>query len=401
MSNVKVKVENLNKIFGPHPKKAMKMLNEGKDKAEILDKTGCAVGVIDASFEVYEGETLVVMGLSGSGKSTLLRCINRLFEPTSGNVYIDGKDITTLNAEELRQIRQQKFGMVFQRFALFPHKTILENTVFGLEIQGVEKGEREEKGKKALAQVGLTGWEDYYPGQLSGGMQQRVGLARALAIDPDILLMDEAFSALDPLIRTEMQDELLALEDQVNKTIIFITHDLDEALRIGDRIILMKDGRIVQIGTNEEILTNPATEYVERFVENVDMTKVLTANDVMVKASFVTSKDGPRTALHAMREKGISSIFVLDKGKKLQGIVLAEDAKKMVDSGKGSLEDIVIRYEKYIVAPDTPLQDIMPVMVDVRFPVAVVDEENRLKGIIVRGSIIAGLVEKGGGNDAD
>ena len=401
MSNVKVKVENLNKIFGPHPKKAMKMLNEGKDKAEILDKTGCAVGVIDASFEVYEGETLVVMGLSGSGKSTLLRCINRLFEPTSGNVYIDGKDITTLNAEELRQIRQQKFGMVFQRFALFPHKTILENTVFGLEIQGVEKGEREEKGKKALAQVGLTGWADYYPGQLSGGMQQRVGLARALAIDPDILLMDEAFSALDPLIRTEMQDELLALEDQVNKTIIFITHDLDEALRIGDRIILMKDGRIVQIGTNEDILTNPATEYVERFVENVDMTKVLTANDVMVKASFVTSKDGPRTALHAMREKGISSIFVLDKGKKLQGIVLAEDAKKMVDSGKGSLEDIVIRYEKYIVTPDTPLQDIMPVMVDVRFPVAVVDEENRLKGIIVRGSIIAGLVEKGGGNDAD
>ncbi len=401
MSNVKVKVENLNKIFGPHPKKAMKMLNAGKDKAEILDKTGCAVGVIDASFEVYEGETLVVMGLSGSGKSTLLRCINRLFEPTSGNVYIDGKDITTLNAEELRQIRQQKFGMVFQRFALFPHKTILENTVFGLEIQGVEKGEREEKGKKALAQVGLTGWADYYPGQLSGGMQQRVGLARALAIDPDILLMDEAFSALDPLIRTEMQDELLALEDQVNKTIIFITHDLDEALRIGDRIILMKDGRIVQIGTNEDILTNPATEYVERFVENVDMTKVLTANDVMVKASFVTSKDGPRTALHAMREKGISSIFVLDKGKKLQGIVLAEDAKKMVDSGKGSLEDIVIRYEKYIVTPDTPLQDIMPVMVDVRFPVAVVDEENRLKGIIVRGSIIAGLVEKGGGNDAD
>ncbi len=398
---VKIKVENLYKIFGSNTKKAIGMLEKGVSKQEIVEKTGCAIGVADASFEVEEGETLVIMGLSGSGKSTLLRCVNRLIKPTKGKVYVDGIDITGLNEEELRDLRRRKFGMVFQRFALFPHRTVLENTEFGLEIQGMEIEERRKKAMESLGLVGLGGWEDYYPSQLSGGMQQRVGLARALAIDPDILLMDEAFSALDPLIRTEMQDELLALEDTVKKTIVFITHDLDEALKLGDRIILMKDGKIVQIGTPEQILMTPATKYVERFVENVDMTKVLTAKDVMVKATTVTHpKDGPRTALRIMKERGISSIFVVDKARAYKGIVMAEGANELREKGISELDSIMETSEEHTIRPDTPLQEILPLMVDIRYPIAVTDENNKLLGVIVRGSIIAGLAERGGENDS-
>lgn len=396
----KIRVENIEKIFGDNVAEARKHLNEGMPKNEILEKTGCAIGVHDATFEIYEGETLVVMGLSGSGKSTLLRCINRLYEPTQGKVYIDGVDVTALKKDDLRSFRQKNFGMVFQKFALLPHKTVLQNAAFGLELQGLSESERNEKSMRAIDQVGLKGWENSFPGQLSGGMQQRVGLARALAVETDILLMDEAFSALDPLIRAEMQDELLALEHEVKKTIIFITHDLDEALKLGDRIVMMKDARIVQIGTPEEILREPATEYVERFVENVDMTKILTAGDVMVKAHSITyPKDGPRTALHMMKDIGISSIFVVDKSRKLEGIVMADDAEAAVRRGETSLDDIMQRYKEYKIPPDTPLQEVMPKMVDLRFPIAVVDENDKFLGMIVRGSILAGLTERGGNND--
>ncbi|PKL17441.1 MAG: glycine/betaine ABC transporter ATP-binding protein [Spirochaetae bacterium HGW-Spirochaetae-5] len=393
---VKIKVENIYKVFGSNIKPAMKMLKSGSDKDTILEKTNCAVGVVNASFEVYEGETLVIMGLSGSGKSTLLRCINRLFEPSSGKVTIDGVDVTALSEEELRKFRQHKFGMVFQQFALFPNKTVLENAYFGLEIQKVEKEVCVVKGMEALDLVGLKGWEEYYPSQLSGGMQQRVGLARALAINPDILLMDEAFSALDPLIRTEMQEELLSLEDKVKKTIIFITHDLNEALKIGDRIILMKDGEIVQIGTPEVILTKPATEYVEKFVENVDLTRVLTAKDVMVKGISITyGKDGPKTALHTMKERGISSIFVVDKSKIFKGLVSAENAKQALDRGENDLMNITEEICEYRVLPDTSLQEIMPIIADSKYPLVVLDEYNKFLGIIVRGSLIAGLADRG------
>ncbi|HOP28060.1 MAG TPA: glycine betaine/L-proline ABC transporter ATP-binding protein [Spirochaetota bacterium] len=393
---IKIKVENVYKIFGTNIKPALKMLKDGAPKNTILEKTGCAVGVVDASFEVYDKETLVIMGLSGSGKSTLLRCINRLFEPSSGKVTIDGVDVTSLSDEELRKFRQHKFGMVFQQFALFPNKTVLENAYFGLEISKTDKAVCIEKGLEALDMVGLKGWADYYPSQLSGGMQQRVGLARALAINPDILLMDEAFSALDPLIRAEMQDELLSLEDKVKKTIIFITHDLNEALKIGDRIILMKDGKIVQIGTPEDILTNPATEYVEKFVENVDLTRVLTAKDVMIKCSSITyGKDGPKTALHTMKEKGISSIFVVDRAKLFKGVVSAENAKQAVDRGEKDLQNIVEEIQELQVSPDAPLQEIMPVIADSKYPLVVVDENSRMLGMIARGSVIAGLVERG------
>ena len=271
----------------------------------MIRETGMTVGVNRASFSVESGEVFVIMGLSGSGKSTLVRLLNRLIEPTEGTVLVDGDDVTKMSADELRQMRRTKMGMVFQRFALFPHKSVRENVEYGLEVQGVPKRERREKALQSLELVGLKDYADQLPDQLSGGMQQRVGLARALAIDPDILLMDEAFSALDPLIRKEMQDEMMELQSTMNKTIVFITHDLDEALRIGDRIALMKDGSIVQIGTPEEILTNPANEYVEKFVEDVNITKVLTAGSVMKRPEvLVLGKEGPRVALKRMREQG-------------------------------------------------------------------------------------------------
>ncbi|MCC9877045.1 glycine betaine/L-proline ABC transporter ATP-binding protein, partial [Streptococcus agalactiae] len=282
MTNI-LEVKNLTKIFGKKQKAALEMVKQGKSKTEILEKTGATVGVYDASFEIKEGEIFVIMGLSGSGKSTLVRMLNRLIDPSSGNIYLDGKDIAKMNVEDLRNIRRHDINMVFQNFGLFPHRTILENTEFGLEMRGVSKEERTTLAEKALDNAGLLPFKDQYPSQLSGGMQQRVGLARALANSPKILLMDEAFSALDPLIRREMQDELLDLQDTNKQTIIFISHDLNEALRIGDRIALMKDGEIMQIGTGEEILTNPANDFVREFVEDVDRSKVLTAQNIMIK----------------------------------------------------------------------------------------------------------------------
>ncbi len=387
----KIKVENLYKVFGKNPSAAIKLLKSGSSKEELLRHHKLAVGINNVSFEINEGEFLVVMGLSGSGKSTLIRCLNRLIEPTAGKVFIDGIDITTLSEEALRQKRLSKFGMVFQRFALFPHRTVLKNTEYGLEVQGVEPAVRRQKAEEALDLVGLKGWEESYPAQLSGGMQQRVGLARALALDPDILLMDEAFSALDPLIRREMQDELLALQGRVNKTIVFITHDLDEALKLGDKIIIMRDGAIVQAGTPEEILTNPADEYVEKFIEDVDVSKILTAESVMHKASAVTfPKDGPKTTLHKMKEVGLSNILVVDKDRRLMGIVSAEAASKLSRDNEKSLESIIDE-DVPSVLPSASLQELFAFE---NFPVAVVDEQKRLKGLVVRGALLAAMAER-------
>ena len=390
-----IKVDNLSKLFGNNPHKAFELLDKGYSKDEVFKKTGQATGVYNANFEVAKGEIFVVMGLSGSGKSTLLRCINRLIEPTRGSVIIEDEDITTMDDKQLREFRRRKQAMVFQRFALFPHRTVLENSAFGLEIQEVEKEEREKKGKEALELVGLGGWENRYPDQLSGGMQQRVGLARCLAVDPEILFMDEAFSALDPLIRREMQDELLALQEKVGKTIVFITHDLDEALKLGDRVAIMKDGIIQQIGTPEEILTNPASEYISKFVEDVDMAKVLTAEGVMIDPKPVAyPKDGPRVALRKMREEGISGIFVVDRQWKLQGYVWAEEARKAADKGETDLNSIIHR-DIPSSLPETTLNDLFEMAANTVIPVAVVDEDQKLKGLIVRGSLLSGLVKEG------
>ncbi len=387
---IKVKVEGLTKIFGRNPKQALKLLEEGKTKEEILKMTGMTVGVNKASFDVYGGEVFVIMGLSGSGKSTLIRLINRLIEPTAGSVLIDNENISKMDKNKLRETRRKKLGMVFQNFALFPHRTILENAGYGLEVQGIAKDEINKVALDSLKMVGLEGYEDQYPSQLSGGMQQRVGLARALANDPDVLLMDEAFSALDPLIRKEMQDELMALQSTMKKTIIFITHDLDEALRTGDRIALMKDGEIVQIGTPEEILKNPANEYVRKFVEDVDRSRVFTAEDVMKRAETIdVEKHGPRVALQRMRKTGISSIHVVNKNKELLGVVTAEAASEAVKKGSKSIYEVM---EKEVPqAPvDLSLNEIFDMIYDSPVPIAVVDNKV-LKGIIVRGAVLAVL----------
>ena len=394
----KIKVENLSKVFGNNPEQGIKLLEQGKTKDEIFKETGLSVGVDRASFHVDQGEIVVVMGLSGSGKSTLVRCVNRLIEPTAGTVYLDGQDITHISREELREVRLKKLGMVFQKFALFPHRTVAQNTEYGLEIQGVDPRVRRERAEQVLEQVGLAGWGNSYPSQLSGGMQQRVGLARALALDPDILLMDEAFSALDPIIRREMQDELIQLQERMHKTILFISHDLDEALKLGNRIVLMKDGEIVQIGTPEDILTAPANEYVHRFVEDVDISKVLTAESVMKKSETVAfiGSDGPRTALRKMQTNKISSIFVVDSDHKLQGLVSADDAAKLAEGGKRSLETILQR-DVTTVLPETPAQELFEAMHDLRSPLAVTGKDNRFLGVIIRGSLIAAMAQRGKG----
>lgn len=389
----RIQLRNIYKIFGKNPQRGIDLLGKGMSKDEILNKAKLVVGVSDVSFDIYEGETVVVMGLSGSGKSTLIRCVNRLMEPTAGQVVVDGVDVTKLDPDELRDFRRKKFSMVFQSFALFPHRTVVQNVEYGLEIQGVEPEERRERALNSLNLVGLEGWGDHYPVNLSGGMKQRVGLARALTVDPDVLLMDEAFSALDPLIRTDMQDELIALNDRVQKTIMFITHDLDEALKMGDRIVLMKDGEVVQVGTPEEILTRPATEYVERFVANVDITKVLTAEDVMKRPRPVAYvKDGPRVALRKMRESGLSGIFVVRQSGELVGHLSAERAADAAKKEDKWVDEVTDREHVSAVPLDYPVRQLFALCTSGN-PVAVIDENKILKGIVVRGSIIAALSE--------
>lgn len=360
-------------------------------KEDIFRKTGHTVGVNNASFDIEAGEIFVIMGLSGSGKSTLLRCVNRLIEPTRGRMLIDGEDILQMNEDQLRNIRRKKMGMVFQRFALFPHRNIIRNVEYGLEIQGVDPGERRRRSMAALELVGLAGWAESYPHELSGGMQQRVGLARALANDPDILLMDEAFSALDPLIRKEMQDELLDLQAKMKKTILFITHDLDEALKIGDRIAVMKDGVIVQIGRPEEILTNPASDYVAEFVQDVDRSKVLTAGSIMKKPEvMISTKDGPHVALRKMREMGLSSVFVVDKERELRGLVTVDKLIRRENLEKKELSEL-IETDIPTTSPETPVRDLFGMAAETKVPIAVVDEKRRLLGIIARVHILAAM----------
>lgn len=386
MTNI-LEVKNLTKIFGKKQKAALEMVKQGKSKTEILEKTGATVGVYDASFEIKEGEIFVIMGLSGSGKSTLVRMLNRLIDPSSGNIYLDGKDIAKMNVEDLRNIRRHDINMVFQNFGLFPHRTILENTEFGLEMRGVSKEERTTLAEKALDNAGLLPFKDQYPSQLSGGMQQRVGLARALANSPKILLMDEAFSALDPLIRREMQDELLDLQDTNKQTIIFISHDLNEALRIGDRIALMKDGEIMQIGTGEEILTNPANDFVREFVEDVDRSKVLTAQNIMIKPlTTVLEIDGPQVALTRMHREEVSMLMATNRRRQLLGSLTADAAIEARKKGLPLSE--VIDKDVVTVSKDTVITDIMPLIYDSSAPIAVTDDNDRLLGVIIRGRVI-------------
>lgn len=386
---IKLKVEDLTIIFGKQKEKAQELLDKGISKKEILEKTGCTVGINKANFEIYEGEFFVIMGLSGSGKSTLLRCLNRLNEPTSGKVFINNDNITDKNNKDLLHVRRTEMSMVFQKFGLLPHQTVLNNAAFGLEIRGEEKSSRETKAQKALDIVGLNGFENQYPSQLSGGMQQRVGLARALANDPEVLLMDEAFSALDPLIKTEMQDQLLDLQDTLQKTIVFITHDLDEAIKIGDRIVIMKDGVIEQIGTAEEILTNPKSDYVKAFVEKVDRKSIITAGSLMFEQPTVVRfrKDGPEGALRKMRATSLDILPVVDSQNKFLGFVnltdVVESAKK-----KELTVEAIINSNVPSVFGEATVEEMLPLISGSKSPIAVINDQNKLLGIVSQTSLI-------------
>jgi len=395
---VKLAARDLSKVFGPRPERALELLAQGGTKADA-QKLGAAVGVYDVSLDIHEGETFVLMGLSGSGKSTLLRLLNRLHEPTAGQVLVDGLDITRLNRRELLEVRREKFsGMVFQQFAILPHRTVLDNVAYGLEVQGVGADERRRRALEATALVGLEGWEAYYPAELSGGMQQRVGLARALAVDADILLMDEAFSALDPLIRREMQDELIELQARVNKTIVFVTHDLDEALKLGDRIAIMKDARVVQVGTAEEILTDPADEYVEAFIEGVDRASVLTAANIMqpVKETALL-RDGPNTARTKMRRHGLSGMLVVDRERRVHGYVTAKSLGAQLEDPDAPRDRIDPERMEPAVVVDMhePLQGVIGLASEASKPIGVIDERGRLRGVVVKGAILAALAQPG------
>lgn len=387
----KVEVKNLTKIFGKHINKAKELSRQGKSKAEILKETGATIGVDRANFKINDGEIFVIMGLSGSGKSTLVRMVNRLIEPTEGEVLIDGESVMKMDKKKLRDVRRKKMSMVFQNFGLLPNRTVLDNASYGLEIQGVDKETRDKKANEALETVGITGYNDEYPDQLSGGMQQRVGLARALANDPEILLMDEAFSALDPLNRTDMQDQLLDIQDRLHKTIIFISHDLNEALKLGDRIMIMKDARVVQTGTPEDILTHPANEYVEEFIENVDRSKVLTAGNVMIRPMTINiEKAGPLLTLKMMRANEVSTAYIINNERKLIGVVDANDVIKLVREKKGDMKPI-IQDKVPTTSEDTPISDLMDDISQTGIPFAVVNDKKQLKGIIVRGAVLGAL----------
>lgn len=390
---VKLKVENVSKIFGPRPKKVIPMVEKGVPKDEILAKTGHTVGVYNASMEIMEGETFVIMGLSGSGKSTLIRCLNLLNKPTSGAIYVDGENVVGYNKNQLKYYRQKKIAMVFQHFGLFSHRTVLENIEYGLEIRGMSKAERREIAQKHLETVGLKGYENQYPDELSGGMRQRVGIARALANDPDILLMDEPFSALDPLIRREMQLELLDIQNKLQKTIIFITHDVNEAFKIGDRVAVMKDGKVEQVGTPEEILEKPASNYISEFIRDIDRSKILQAEHIMSKPyGLVSLKDGLNVAIQVMRENGISSAFVTDRKRQIQGIVTVDQAIEGL-KGKKTLQE-VMSTEVKTVRPDEYVQDIIPYVLDSKYPIVVTDENQMIKGIILRVHVLASLISE-------
>ncbi|WP_217586072.1 quaternary amine ABC transporter ATP-binding protein [Lentibacillus saliphilus] len=386
-----IRLEHVSKIFGPKPKSVIPMIEQGMSKEDILADTGHTVGVYDASLEIERGEVFVIMGLSGSGKSTLIRCFNLLNKPTTGSIYIDDDDIMLYKNPQLKEVRQKKIAMVFQHFGLFNHRTILGNVEYGLEIRQVPKEERQEIAMKNIEIVGLKGYEDKYPDELSGGMQQRVGLARALANDPDILLMDEPFSALDPLIRREMQLELLDIQNRLQKTIIFITHDVNEAFKIGDRVAVMKDGRVVQVGTPEEIIEAPANDYISEFIKDIDRSKVFQAEHVMTKPNALVSvKDGLKVAIKEMEENGISSVFVVDRGRHLQGIVTIDDAIEGTKQKKQLMD--VLRTDVTTVDREEYVSELIPKALESSFPLVVTNEDNRVEGIILRVHVMAGLV---------
>ena len=391
----RIEVDGLWKVFGNRPERVFEETHASKSRTEIQEELGNVVALRDVSFGVDVGQIFVVMGLSGSGKSTLVRCLTRLMEPTAGQVRFDGEDILAYTPEQLLQFRRTKAAMVFQHYALLPHRRVLDNVAYGLEIRGVDKAARHEAAAKIVETVGLKGWEDYYPREMSGGMQQRVGLARALVVNSPVMLMDEPFSGLDPLIRREMQDELISLQNELHKTIVFITHDLNEALKIGDRIAIMRDGEIIQEGSPEEIVTLPSDDYVTEFVRDVSRAKVIQAKSIMREPDVVVyERQGPRAALHAMEGHGLNAVFLISRDFTLRGILTREHAAVLLADRKQSLEHTEVT-PVMTTAPDAYIEDIIPMSAQTEYPVAVVASNGSLLGEIRKGALLMGISDGG------
>lgn len=387
----RIRLEKVSRIFGKNSTKALRQLDAGIGKQQVQQDTGVVVGVHDVSLDIQAGEIFVIMGLSGSGKSTLLRLINRLLEPNSGRVFIDGEDVTAMGAGQLRSLRRRKFGMVFQSFALLPHRTVLGNVAFGLEIQGVSKSEREARAMQVIETVGLSGYEQKHAFELSGGMQQRVGLARALAADPEILLMDEAFSALDPLIRSQLQDDLLEIQDRLGKTIVFVSHDLDEAIKIGTRIAILRDGHLVQVGTPQEILANPADDYVSAFVEGADRTRVLTAAQIMQPLRVAANpKDSARAVLRKMERSGFGGLLVVDNARHLSGYVRLADISVQRDNNQLDPNSFI---PLPTGTPDMTLADVIQRINAEGSPLVILDSRQRVTGVVDKSTVLAVLAQ--------
>lgn len=395
MQSGKIVVENLYKVFGDKPQEAIDLLKEGWSKDKILAERGAVIGVSDVTFSVEEGEIFVLMGLSGSGKSTLIRLINRLVEPTAGNVYIDGQNVAKLPKDQLIDLRRRDMSMVFQSFALMPSRTVLENAAFGLEVAGKGRKEREERAMQVLKQVGLDTFASKYPHELSGGMQQRVGLARALSVDPSMIIMDEAFSALDPLKRREMQDILLELQKTHRRTIIFVSHDIEEAMRIGNRIGIMEGGKLIQVGTPQELIDNPANEYVRNFFDTVDTSRYLTAGQLKANSVPVYVHNGKapdaQTVCRELQAQDKHYAFIVDEDNKFRGSISLEKIALLVEGGDSPALDGDVLKAISPVPEDLPLDQVINRLVDNEGPIPVVDQDGHYSGAISKGRLLTRL----------
>jgi len=386
-----IRVENVSKLFGRNHKEAIEMMNKGATKAEVLKQTGVTVALWDVNFEVYPSEVFVIIGLSGSGKSTLVRCFNRLNKPTSGSIHFKDQAIEKLNQKELISYRRDNIAMVFQNFGLMSHRNVISNVEYGLEVKNVGKELRTQKAMEMIQMVGLSGVENAPISSLSGGMKQRVGLARALANEPEVLLMDEPFSALDPLVKKDMQFELLSIQRKLNKTIIFITHDINEAFKLGDRVAIMRDGKIIQIDTPEVMITQPADDYVREFIEGADKSKVMSVRQVMITPScIIKTTDGASRAIVEMRSNNVSSAYIVNEKMEFKGMLTLDGAIKARDT-KGKISDY-ISDDVITINTDATLGDAMPLAANAKYPIAVL-EERKLKGIITKASLISTLAE--------
>ncbi len=388
-----IEIEGLWKIFGPNAEQVLNSELRTATRAEIQEKTGCVVAVRDVSFKVKQSEMFVVMGLSGSGKSTLIRCMLRLIEPTAGKIIINGEDICTYDEKQLMAFRRKTMSMIFQHFGLFPHRNVIDNVAYGLKTRGVDKEERYARAQQVIEKVGLKGWEEYYPETLSGGMQQRVGIARALANDPQILLMDEPFSGLDPLIRRQMQDELIDLQEELKKTILFVTHDLDEALKLGSYIAIMKDGEIIQSGIPEEVVTSPEGDYVRRFVQDASPAKVISAGSIMTEPDVIIYDwQGPKAALHLLKTSKSDHGFLVTRGRKYLGMLTEKRlAESLKDNGKNIRE--ALEPDIATSTSDILLEDLFGLAVASKYPIPVIDEDGKLIGEIENDTIIGSMVQ--------